>query len=63
MHLSEEKIVVMGSSIASIFYVMIGNYTAGLGLLSVPILAFLIMKYKEKLRANKKLMMFLKKVF
>lgn len=63
MRLSEEEIVVMVSSIAPIFYVMVGDYTAGLGLLSVPILAFLIVKYKEKLRANKKLMVFLKKVF
>lgn len=62
MRWSVEEIVVMASSIAPIVYLMIGDYTTGFGLLSVPILGYLIVKDQDKIRANKVLMTFLKKI-
>ncbi len=62
MRWSVEEIVVMASSIAPIVYLMIGDYTTGFGLLSVPILGYLIVKYQDDIRANKVLMTFLKKI-
>lgn len=62
MRWSVEEIVVIASSIAPIVYLMIGDYTTGFGLLSVPILGYLMVKYQDDIRANKVLMTFLKKI-
>lgn len=62
MRWSVEEIIVIASSIGPVFYLMIGDYTTGLGLLSVPILGYLIVKYQDDIRANKVLMTFLRKI-
>lgn len=62
MRWSVEEIVVMASSIAPVVYLIVGDYTTGFGLLSVPILGYLMVKYQDDIRANKVLMTFLKKI-
>lgn len=62
MRWSVEESIVIASSIAPMVYLTVGDYTTGLGLLSVPILAYLIVKYQDDIRANKVLMTFLKKI-
>lgn len=62
MRWSVEEIIVMASSIGPVFYLMVGDNTTGLGLLSVPILAYLIVKYQNNIRANQALMRFLRKI-
>lgn len=62
MRWSVEESIVIASSIAPMVYLTVGDYTTGFGLLSVPILGYLIVQYQDKIRANKVLMTFLKKI-
>jgi hypothetical protein len=62
MRWSVEESIVIASSIAPMVYLTVGDYATGFGLLSVPILGYLIVKYQDDIRANKVLMTFLRKI-